>query len=132
MGKTGTATNGDGDTTDNWFFGCSPSYCMAVWIGREKKQPMETMIDTPSGRQVKVQETGGRNALPVFIKTMRAVYENRLMEVFPEATDPTKPFLLSLSSSPSPLAIPEWEAGAPHVTEHVTKEDTVPGDQDGF
>ena len=52
MGKTGTATNEEGDTTDNWFYGCSPSYCMAVWIGREKKQSMETMIEAPSGRKV--------------------------------------------------------------------------------
>ncbi|MGB4780932.1 transglycosylase domain-containing protein [Candidatus Methylomirabilis sp.] len=132
MGKTGTATNEEGDTTDNWFYGCSPSYCMAVWIGREKKQSMETMIEAPSGRKVRVQETGGRNALPVFIKTMKAVYENRPTETFPEATDPKKPFLFSLPPSPSPLVIPEGEAGAPHVTEHVTKEDAVPGDRDDF
>ncbi|MDE2180873.1 MAG: transglycosylase domain-containing protein [candidate division NC10 bacterium] len=131
MGKTGTATNEEGETTDNWFYGCSPSYCMAVWIGREKKLPMETMVETPGGRNVRVQETGGRNALPVFIKTMKAVYENRPTETFPEATDPKKPFLFSLPPSPSPLVIPEGEAGASHSTEHV-EEDTVPGGRDGF
>ncbi|MDE2322965.1 MAG: transglycosylase domain-containing protein [candidate division NC10 bacterium] len=132
MGKTGTATNGKGETTDNWFYGCSPSYCMAVWIGREKKLPMETIIETPGGRKIKVQETGGRNALPVFIKTMKAVYENRPIETFPEATDPKKPFLFSLPLSPAPLVIPKEEAGTPHATEHMTKEDTVPGDRDDF
>jgi membrane peptidoglycan carboxypeptidase len=132
MGKTGTATNEEGDTTDNWFYGCSPSYCMAVWIGREKKQPMETMIEAPSGRKVRVQETGGRNALPVFIKTMKAVYKNRPTETFPEATDPKKPFLFSLPLSPAPLVIPEGEAGAPHVTEHAVGENAAPGDRDDF
>lgn len=128
MGKTGTATNEEGDTTDNWFYGCSPSYCMAVWIGREKKQPMETTIDTPGGRKVKVQETGGRNALPVFIKTMQVVYKNRLTELFPEATDPTKPFQFLLPLSPSPFIVPDGETGAPHVIE----EETGSGDRDGF
>jgi membrane peptidoglycan carboxypeptidase len=131
-GKTGTATNEQGQTTDNWFNGCSPSYCMAVWIGREKKQPMETMIATPSGRKVRVQETGGRNALPVFIKTMKAIYENRPIETFPEATDPKKPFLLSLPPSPSLLVMPEGETGAPHVTEQVREEGASSDDRDDF
>lgn len=128
MGKTGTATNEEGDTTDNWFYGCSPSYCMAVWIGREKKQPMETTIDTPGGRKVKVQETGGRNALPVFIKTMQAVYRNRLTELFPEATDPKRPFQFLLPSSSSPLIMPDGETGAPHPVEG----ETASGDRDDF
>ena len=125
MGKTGTATNEKGETTDNWFYGCSPSYCMAVWIGREKKLPMETEVETPSGRKVKRQETGGRNALPVFIKTMQAVYENRPAEIFPEATDPNRPFPLSARSGPSPDMF-EDETGAPQTME----EDATPGERD--
>ena len=133
MGKTGTATNEEGDTTDNWFFGCSPSYCMAVWIGREKKEPMETTIDTPGGRKVKVQETGGRNALPVFIKTMQAVYRNRVTELFPEATDPKKPFQFSLPPSSSPFVEPKGEPGALDTAEPVIKkEDAASGDRDDF
>lgn len=132
MGKTGTATNEQGETTDNWFYGCSPSYCMAVWIGREKKQPMETVIEAPNGRKVRVQETGGRNALPVFIKTMKAIYENRLIETFPEATDPKKPFQFSLPPSPSLLVMPEEETGAPHVTEQVREEGASSDDRDDF
>ncbi len=133
IGKTGTATNEEGETTDNWFYGCSPSYCMAVWIGREKKQPMETVVETPGGRKVRVQETGGRNALPVFIKTMAAVYEHRLTELFPDATDPKKPFVFSLPSSPTPLVIPEGEAGAPHVIEPVIpQEEAGGGNRDDF
>lgn len=128
IGKTGTATNEEGETTDNWFYGCSPSYCMAVWIGRKKKLPMETVVEMPDGRQVKVQETGGRNALPVFIKTMRTVYRNRPTEQFPEATDPKKPFLFFLPWSPSPLVVPEAEASAPRGRE----EETAAGDRDDF
>lgn len=88
MGKTGTATNQEGETTDNWFIGCTPSFCMTVWIGREQKLPMKTV--GPNGKEI--QETGGKNALPVFIKTMGAVYEVIPKEQFPEATDPKKPF----------------------------------------
>lgn len=132
MGKTGTATNEEGDTTDNWFYGCSPSYCMAVWIGREKKQPMETTIDTPSGRKVKVQETGGRNALPVFIKTMQAVYENRPTELFPEATDPKKPFQFSLPPSSSPFVEPMGEPGLFDTPEPVLENGAAAGDRDNF
>jgi len=82
----------------------------------------------PDGRQVKVQETGGRNALPVFIKTMRTVYRNRLTEQFPEATDPKKPFLFFLPWSPSPLAVPEAEASAPRGRE----EEMAAGGRDDF
>lgn len=127
MGKTGTATNEKGETTDNWFYGCSPSYCMAIWIGREKKLPMETAIETPSGRKVKRQETGGRNALPVFIKTMQAVYANRSTETFPEATDPNRPFPFSVPPRFFPGMIEE-ETGIPKTTEGAT----IPGERDDY
>lgn len=132
IGKTGTATNEQGETTDNWFYGCSPSYCMAVWIGREKKQSMETVIETAGGRKLRVQETGGHNALPVFIKTMKTIYKNRLVEAFPEATDPKKPFQFSLPPSPPLLVIPEEETGAPPVTEQVREEGASSDDRDDF
>lgn len=91
-GKTGTATNAEGESTDNWFVGCTPSYIMVIWIGRDKKLPMPNTVDTGG---VKIQETGGRNALPVFIATMKAAYANRPKEFFPEQTDPMKPFRMS-------------------------------------
>lgn len=102
-GKTGTATNQKGDTTDNWFIGCTPSYIMAVWIGREQKLPMKTVL--LNGKEF--QETGGKNALPVFIKTMKAVYEVIPKEQFPEATDPTKPFRYPRASEPLPAETAE-------------------------
>lgn len=103
MGKTGTATNQKGETTDNWFIGCTPSYCMAVWIGREQKLPMKTY--GPNGKEI--QETGGKNALPVFIKTMKTIYEVIPKEQFPEATDPTKPFRYSRALEPPPAETEE-------------------------
>ena len=90
MGKTGTATDAEGETTDNWFVGCTPSYCMGIWIGRDKKLPMKTTV--VDGQPI--QETGGRNALPVFIKTMQKIYETEPKDIFSEATDPKKPFKL--------------------------------------
>ncbi|MDO8560848.1 MAG: transglycosylase domain-containing protein [bacterium] len=83
FGKTGTATNNAGEATDNWFIGCSPSYCMGVWVGRDKKLPLG------------YKESGGKNALPVFIAVMRAIYQDREKETFPEATNPLKPFVMS-------------------------------------
>lgn len=96
MGKTGTATNDAGETTDNWFVGCSPSYCMGVWMGRKNKSPMKSTLDPndPAGKRL-IQETGGKNAIPVF-KAMRVVYEGRPKELFPEITDPNKPFISPL------------------------------------
>lgn len=85
-GKTGTATNAAGESTDNWFIGCTPSYVMVIWIGRDKKLPMPNTYD----RNVKVQETGGRNALPVFVETMRLAYTKRRTDYFPSVTDPIK------------------------------------------
>ncbi len=90
MGKTGTATNWAGETTDNWFVGCSPSYCMAIWIGRENKTAIKTTRDK-NGNET--QETGGLNAIPVFITTMKTIYADREKETFPEMTDPLKPFV---------------------------------------
>lgn len=92
-GKTGTATDQKGETTDNWFIGCTPSYIMAVWIGRDQKLPMKT-IDA-NGKEI--QETGGRNALPVFIKTVAKIFETYPKETFPEETNPKAPFKFSVS-----------------------------------
>ena len=82
IGKTGTATNNAGEATDNWFIGCTPSYCMGVWVGRDKKLPLGA------------KETGGKNALPVFIAVMKAIYQVREKETFPDATNPMKPFAM--------------------------------------
>lgn len=87
-GKTGTATNYGGETTDNWFIGCTPHYVMGIWIGREKKLLLKTTIQ--NGK--KIQETGGRNALPVFIATMKTIYKEMEPESFPEVTSPQRPF----------------------------------------
>lgn len=89
-GKTGTATNAAGESTDNWFVGCTPSHVMVVWIGRDKKYPMPNTYDE---NNVKIQETGGRNARIVAEKTLGTAYKKRLKEFFPEATDPLKPFV---------------------------------------
>lgn len=84
--KTGTATNNAGQATDNWFIGCTPSYCMGVWVGRDKKLPLGE------------KETGGKNALPVFISTMKVIYQDKEKETFPDATDPMRPFVMPKES----------------------------------
>ncbi|KKS38256.1 MAG: hypothetical protein A3G49_02340 [Candidatus Sungbacteria bacterium RIFCSPLOWO2_12_FULL_41_11] len=79
-GKTGTATNEKGQATDNWFIGFTPSYIFGGWMGFDKKLPLGE------------EETGGKNILPLFIKIMNEIYKDGSCEIFPENTDPFKPF----------------------------------------
>lgn len=101
-GKTGTATNAEGESTDNWFVGCTPSYVIVVWIGRDKKHPMpntfeENKVKDKEGNEriikTKIQETGGRNARIVAEKVFKIAYAKRPKEFFPPETDPIKPFV---------------------------------------
>ena len=89
IGKTGTSSNNDRDATDNWFVGCTPNYCMGVWIGRNTRLPLARTTDPVTGEDI--YETGGRNALPVFAKVMKmiSVYDGEYA-YFPEKTDPRK------------------------------------------
>lgn len=104
MGKTGTATNNKGETTDNWFIGCTPSYCMGVWIGRDKKLPMKATLDPsdPEGK-LKIQETGSKNCLIVFTALMGKLFKEKPRESFPEGTDPNKPFVYSALKDKTPI-----------------------------
>lgn len=95
MGKTGTSSDDDRNATDNWFLGCTPTYCMGVWIGRNTRLPLPMSIDPVSHDEI--YETGGRNALPVFAKTMQAIYGEKGYEYFPDLTDPDDPFPFPLS-----------------------------------
>lgn len=54
-GKTGTTD----DNTDAWFVGYSPSLVLAVWVGKDDKEPLGT------------NETGAKAALPIWIDVMR-------------------------------------------------------------
>lgn len=112
-GKTGTATRGvrdkttgktHGETTDNWFIGCTPSYVSVTWIGRDKKLPL--MKPEWEGKTTG-QFTGGSTAIRVFIDIIKALYETRPKEIFPEGTDPTKPFYY-----PVPAATPQTPSSA--------------------
>lgn len=40
VGKTGTATNDDGYTTDLAFVGCTPYYVAGIWLGNEDSSPL--------------------------------------------------------------------------------------------
>ena len=56
-GKTGTSN----DERDGWFIGISPYITTSVWVGYDNNSPMGRM------------ETGGRAALPIFIKYRQMV-----------------------------------------------------------
>jgi membrane carboxypeptidase/penicillin-binding protein len=72
-GKTGTATNGNGDTSDVWFIVIIPGppgkpengMLMAFWMGKTTKSSLG------------VKETGGRNLLPVAAKVLLYLKEKR-------------------------------------------------------
>jgi penicillin-binding protein 1A len=68
-GKTGT-TN---DFTDAWFIGYTPSLVAGAWIGFDEKV---TLGD---------KETGGRDALPIWLDFMKDVYKDKPVEQFDNA-----------------------------------------------
>lgn len=63
-GKTGTSN----DARDTWFLGMTPDYAIGVWIGYDDNRSM--------GR-----DTGGSNAVPVFIEIMKQM--NQPARAFP-------------------------------------------------
>ena len=65
-GKTGT-TN---DFTDAWFIGYTPSLAAGAWIGFDEKV---TLGD---------KETGGKDALPIWMDFIREVYKDKPLEQF--------------------------------------------------
>ncbi len=67
-GKTGT-TN---DYKDGWFMGYSPGVVTGVWVG----------YDQP--RSMGVSSTGGRTALPIWIKYMRSAWPKEMDRPFEE------------------------------------------------
>jgi len=66
-GKTGT-TN---DYTDAWFVGFSPSLCVGVWVGLDRKESL--------GKD----ETGAHAALPIWMAIMQKALEGHEPESFP-------------------------------------------------
>jgi penicillin-binding protein 1A len=68
-GKTGT-TN---DFTDAWFLGYTPSLVAGAWIGFDEKV---TLGD---------KETGGKDALPIWLDFMKEVYKDKPVEQFDTA-----------------------------------------------
>ena len=65
-GKTGT-TN---DFTDAWFIGYTPSLVAGAWIGFDEKISLGD------------KETGGKDALPIWMDFIRAVYKDKPPEEF--------------------------------------------------
>lgn len=59
-GKTGTSN----DSRDAWFAGYSADTVAVVWVGFDDRRPL--------GKR----ETGGRTALPIFVKAMKAAEKN--------------------------------------------------------
>lgn len=65
-GKTGT-TN---DFTDAWFIGFTPSLTAGIWMGRDEKKSLGN------------KESGGKAALPGWIRFMRTVLQDTPAETF--------------------------------------------------
>jgi penicillin-binding protein 1A len=57
-GKTGTSN----ESRDTWFVGFTPDYIVGVWIGYDDNRPMG-------------HDTGGTNAVPVFVDIMKAMQQ---------------------------------------------------------
>ena len=74
-GKTGT-TN---DFTDAWFIGYTPSLVAGAWIGFDEKISLGD------------KETGGKDALPIWMDFIRAVYKDKPPEEFNVAPKDAEP-----------------------------------------
>ena len=72
-GKTGT-TN---DYNDAWFIGFSPELATGVWVGNDEDESLG------------VNETGGRTAIPIWLKYMQEALKNVPVKSFPIPNDVT-------------------------------------------
>lgn len=100
--KTGTATDGRGETTDLWFLALRYPYVCGGWIGREQKLPMKTVVANGE----KIQFTGGKFVLPVCAEIFHALEDRGIPYYpFPENTDPAKPFRFSLPTDATAIEV---------------------------
>ena len=61
VGKTGTATNDQGQTTDQLFIGCTPDYVAGIWIGNDDNSKLGSYSPTAAWRNVMVDVLAGRS-----------------------------------------------------------------------
>jgi penicillin-binding protein 1A len=93
-GKTGTSN----EAKDTWFVGLTPDYAIGVWIGYDDPRPMP-------------RETGGSNAVPVYIDIMKQL--NPPAKAFPrpphvvEATIDKQTGLLAPEGAPKQTTLIE-------------------------
>ncbi|HEX3479704.1 MAG TPA: PBP1A family penicillin-binding protein [Kofleriaceae bacterium] len=93
-GKTGTSN----EAKDTWFVGLTPDYAIGVWIGYDDPRPMP-------------RETGGSNAVPVYIDIMKQL--NPPAKAFPrpphvvEATIDKQTGLLAPEGAPKQTTLTE-------------------------
>jgi penicillin-binding protein 1A len=116
-GKTGT-TN---EFSDAWFLGFSPSLTAGVWIGYDDKR-----ISLGKG------ETGARAALPVWIELMKAEFEGKPVEDFPNVESLAKLALTRHVQVDTPDTAPtEGETPPPAKTPPPPPRPISPGESNG-
>jgi penicillin-binding protein 1A len=114
-GKTGTSN----EAKDTWFVGLTPDYAIGVWIGYDDPRPMP-------------RETGGSNAVPVYIDIMKQL--NLPAKAFPrpphvvEATIDKKTGLLAPEGAPKEATLTEVFVEGTQPTEVAPMPGDVTGD----
>jgi penicillin-binding protein 1A len=114
-GKTGTSN----EAKDTWFVGLTPDYAIGVWIGYDDPRPMP-------------RETGGSNAVPVYIDIMKQL--NPPAKAFPrpphvvEATIDKKTGLLAPEGAAKETTLTEVFVEGTQPTEIAPRSDDVTGD----
>lgn len=109
-GKTGTTDR----YTDAWFIGYSPRITCAVWVGRDKKEPI--------GRRM----TGAEAALPTWIRFMQAYLERLPASVRAEEFKPPESGVVLIPVDPRTGLRATPECGENVILEAVP-EGKVPG-----
>jgi penicillin-binding protein 1A len=120
-GKTGTSN----DARDTWFLGLTPDYAIGVWIGYDDNRSMG-------------HETGGTNAVPVYVEIMKQMSQPAKSFVRPahvvEATIDKKTGLLAPDGAPKGTTMTEVfvEGTAPTeiapMPDDVTEENKTKGE----
>jgi penicillin-binding protein 1A len=114
-GKTGTSN----DAKDTWFVGLTPDYAIGIWIGYDDPRPMP-------------RETGGSNAVPVYIDIMKQL--NPPARAFPrpphvvEATIDKLTGLLAPEGAPKQTTLTEVFVEGTQPTEVAPMPGDVTGD----
>lgn len=131
-GKTGTATNDDGDVSSSWFVGYTPQMSTAVMYVRGRGREQLDGNWLPYSSDGKAGYFGGNYPAKTWTSIMQTVMEGRDIEEFPEPAyvdgdapdDGHEPYVPPATSTATQTSKPKPPRGKPSIGQ-PTKEPTT-------